>query len=98
MIWVDGEPKPSIHGTGTEDYFGGAWGFRREYNMPHHGVSYLEKVPERKAWQAGRFTMYRFHERDPIPFRKSLRMAIERGHENGRSDCEYTSVAYWYQE
>ena len=26
-IWVDGESFPSIFGTGTEDYFGGAWGF-----------------------------------------------------------------------
>lgn len=98
MTWIDGEPLPSINGTGTEDYFGGAWGFRHEYNMPYHGVTILERLPEREDWRAGRFTVYRFHERDPIPFAKSIRMSIERGHGNDRPDCPYASVAYWYQE
>ncbi|MBI3684000.1 MAG: DUF2961 domain-containing protein [Acidobacteria bacterium] len=96
MIWIDGEPKPSIAGTGTEDYFGGAWGFRKEYNMPDHGVSFLEKVPERKDWQAGRYTVYRFHQHDPVAFRRSLRMSIERGHNNHRRDSAYASVAFYY--
>lgn len=95
-IWVDGETQPSIAGTGTEDYFGGAWGFRREYNMPEHGVSFLEKVSGRKDWQAGLFTVYRFHPRDPVPFQKSFRMTIERGHNNHRRDSAYSSVAYYY--
>ena len=98
MIWVDGETKPSLHGTGTEDYFGGAYGFRREYNTPYHGISFLEKTPERPEWQAGRYTVYRFHERDPIPFTHSFKMSIERGHNNSRADSEYASVAFWYQE
>ncbi|MFB3826643.1 MAG: glycoside hydrolase family 172 protein [Bryobacteraceae bacterium] len=96
MVWVDGEPRPSIAGTGTEDYFGGAWGFRREYNTPYHGVTFLEKVPGRPDWQAGLYTFYRFHERDPIPFSRSLRMTIERGHNNHRRDSAYSSVAYYY--
>jgi hypothetical protein len=97
-MWIDGEPSASIQGTGTEDYFGGAWGFRREYAMPEHGVSYLEKVPDRPDWQAGKFTVYRFHRRDPIPFRTHFKMSIERGHNNHRRDSTYSSVAYWYQE
>ncbi|HEX9474281.1 MAG TPA: glycoside hydrolase family 172 protein, partial [Steroidobacteraceae bacterium] len=28
MFFVDGETRPSINGTGAEDYFLGAWGFR----------------------------------------------------------------------
>ncbi len=98
MIWIDGEHRPSIHGTGTEDYFGGAWGFRQEYNMPYHGVSILQRVAERPDWQAGKFTVYRFHGKDPIPFEKSLKFSIERGHNNHRRDSTYRSVAYWYQE
>jgi hypothetical protein len=97
MIWIDGEEKPRIHGTGTEDYFGGAWGFRQEYNMPFHGVTILERVPEREDWRAGKYTVYRFHIRDPIPFERSLKFSIERGHNNHRRDCTYSSVAYWYQ-
>jgi hypothetical protein len=97
VVWIDGAASPAISGTGTEDYFGGAWGFRQEYHAPNYGVSVLIKVPERKDWQAGKYTTYRFHEKDPIPFRKSLKMSIERGHNNCRRDSTYRSVAYWYQ-
>ncbi|HJO37547.1 MAG: DUF2961 domain-containing protein [Vicinamibacterales bacterium] len=97
MIWVDGEAEPSIYGTGTEDYFGGAWGFRQEYTRPFHGLSVLEKVDERPDWQAGKFLVYRFHVRDPIPFERSFKMSIERGHNNHRMDSAYRSVAFWYQ-
>ena len=96
MIWIDGEPSPSMAGTGTEDYFGGAWGFRQEYNMPFHGVSFLEKVPGRKDWQAGLYTVYRFHQPDPVAFTRSLRVSLERGHNNHRRDSAYSSVAYYY--
>lgn len=96
VAWIDGESSPSISGTGTEDYFGGAWGFRREYNTPFHGVTFLEKRPERPDWQAGLFTLYRFHQPDPITFTKSLRMSIERGHNNHRRDSSYSSVCYYY--
>lgn len=96
MLWIDGELQPSIKGTGTEDYFGGAWGFRREYNTPYHGVSFFEKTPERKDWQAGLYTVYRFHLPDPIPFTRSLRMTLERGHNNHRRDSVYSSVTYYY--
>ncbi len=98
MMWIDGEEKASIAGTGTEDYFGGAWGFRREYHMPYHGVTVLERVEGRTDWRAGKFTVYRFHAKDPVPFVKSFRMSIERGHANDHRNCTYTSVAYWYQE
>ncbi len=98
MIWIDGGAKPKINGTGTEDYFGGAWGFRHQYTFPYHGVSYFEKVGWREPWQAGKFSMYRFHERDPIVFEKSIRVSIERGHNNSARDSFYSSVAYWYEQ
>ena len=97
MFWIDGDSEPTLYGTGTEDYFGGAWGFRHQYTMPNHGVSYLEKMPWRTAWQAGRYSVYRWHERDPIPFKKSIKVSIERGHNNSARDSAYSSVAYWYE-
>ena len=39
---------------------------------------------------------YRFHIEDPVPFEKSIRVTMEHGHANHRSDNWYT-VAYWYQ-
>lgn len=91
MIWIDGEQQPRIHGTGGEDYFNGAWGFSTLYSYPLTGLT------EFHGWEPGaRFSHYRFHLEAPIRFHKSIRVTIEDGHANLRSDNLY-SVAYWYQ-
>jgi hypothetical protein len=92
MFFVDGEKRPSINGTGSEDYFLGAWDFG------DHPFSYaLFGAPVKGTEFAGsRSSVYRFHLDSPIPFTKSLRATIEHGHANHRSDNFY-SVAYWYQ-
>ncbi|HXJ96174.1 MAG TPA: glycoside hydrolase family 172 protein [Terriglobia bacterium] len=92
MFFVDGEKLPSINGTGTEDYFLGAWDFGGKpfayelFGAPQVG-------PERAG---SRWSVYRFHLDSPITFTKSLRATIEHGHANDRAD-NYYSVAYWYQ-
>jgi len=92
MFFVDGESRPSINGTGSEDYFLGAWDFGG------HPFSYrlygAPVVGEERA--GGKSSVYRFHMDSPITFAKSLRASIEHGHANHRSD-NYYSVAYWYQ-
>jgi hypothetical protein len=98
MMWIDGEARPSLAGTGTEDYFGAAWGFRREFNTPYHGLAMFEHTPGRLDWRAGLYSLYRFHVVDPVTFTKSLRVSIERGHNNVRRDAAYASVAYYYVE
>jgi hypothetical protein len=91
MIYVDGESSPSLHGTGSEDYFSDAWGMREDENL-FYGCPLQED-----DFQAGsKATVYRFHIPDPIPFQKSIRVTIEHGHANDRSDY-YSSVSYWYQ-
>ena len=91
MIYVDGETSPSLHGTGSEDYFSDAWGMRADQH-PFYGCPLQEEdfQPGSKA------TVYRFHIPDPIPFKKSIRVTIEHGDRNDRSDYD-SSVAYWYQ-
>jgi len=93
MFFVDGEKYPSINGTGSEDYFLGAWDFG------DHPFSYaLFGAPVKGPELAGsRSSVYRFHLDSPIPFTKSLRATIEHGHANHRSD-NFFSVAYWYQK
>jgi hypothetical protein len=92
MFFIDGEARPSIAGTGSEDYFLGAWDFGghpffyRLYGAP--------VVGEERA--GGKSSVYRFHLDSPITFTKSIRATIEHGHANHRSDNFY-SVAYWYQ-
>lgn len=92
MIFVDGEPfPPSLHGTGTEDYFNTAWCPTQAYSAPYHGLT----LPGDHNW-AGQISMYRFHIEDPVTFEKSIKVTIEHGHNNKRSD-DYSSVAFWYQ-
>jgi hypothetical protein len=93
MIFVDGEKwPPAIHGTGTEDYFNTAFCPQQEVREPYHGVIFAGGP----NW-AGRMSLYRYHVEDSINFRKSIRVTIEHGHNNHRSD-DYSSTAYWYQE
>jgi Protein of unknown function (DUF2961) len=92
MFFIDGETSPSITGTGSEDYFLGAYGFGgHPFSYPLYGAPV---VGEERA--GGRSSVYRFHLDSPIPFRKSLKATIEHCHANVRSD-NYFSVAYWYQ-
>ena len=98
MIFIDGSELPVINGTGTEDYFGGSWDYKgpngpaQPFAYQAIGTPYIvnnEKV-------GGRYCSYRWHLEAPIPFRKSIKVSIEHGHANHRSDNFYT-VAYWYQ-
>lgn len=43
-----------------------------------------------------RLSAYRWHLPDPIPFRASLRVELERGQAN-RDAADFATVAYWYQ-
>jgi hypothetical protein len=92
MIFIDGEAwPPSLHGTGTEDYFNTAWCPQQEICTPYHGLI-LGGGPN---W-SGRISTYRYHILDPVMFEKSIKVTIEHGHDNHRSD-DISSTAYWYQ-
>lgn len=93
MIFIDDDVLPTINGTGTEDYFNGAWGFGGQtYSYSHIGTPYIVD-PERIG---GRYCLYRWHLESPIAFEKSIRVTLEHGTANNRSDNFY-SIAYWYQ-
>lgn len=93
MIFVDGDALPTINGTGTEDYYNGAWDFDgKPFAYQHNGAPYIVDA-ERIG---GRYCLYRWHTESPIPFEKSIRVTMEHGHANHRSDNFY-STAYWYQ-
>jgi len=92
MFFVDGEKLPSINGTGSEDYFLGAWDFGgKAFSYGLFGAPVVGQELQGAHW-----SLYRFHLDSPIPFTKSLRATIEHGHANDRGDNFY-SVAYWYQ-
>jgi D-arabinan exo alpha-(1,3)/(1,5)-arabinofuranosidase (non-reducing end) len=104
-IYIDGEEKASIWGTGTEDYFLSAWGLKTT-STPYFGTPYFDQ------WGivGGHTSAYRWHINDPIVFNKSIKVDIE--HMGWMSDDEkapgdrdswsvreddYSSVAFWYQ-
>jgi D-arabinan exo alpha-(1,3)/(1,5)-arabinofuranosidase (non-reducing end) len=97
MIFVDGADKPTIVGTGSEDYFLGSWNFGgRDGAIPFGHAMYgapLIVNPERTG---GRYCCYRWHGDNPVTFERSLRHSMEHGHANDRGD-NFFSCAYWYQ-
>ncbi len=92
MVFIDGETKPSIVGTGTEDYFNMSWSPKEVYMHPYFGAA---RVNDGTGW-LGRTHCYRFHIADPIHFEKSLKFTIEHGHNNCLT-LDLATVAYWYQ-
>lgn len=87
-VFVDGESKPSIQGTGTEDFYNCGWYFNEgPVNEALHGLSHKAET-EIGAW---RFTIP-----DAIPFTKSLDFRIEHGGTDDAPGSEYASVLYWY--
>lgn len=94
MVFIDGESwPPSLHGTGTEDWFCCAFCPQQEYNAPYHGVIVYNGTKE-WPWQ-GKQTVYRYYVEDPIRFHKSIVAGIEHGHANKlTNDC--SSTAYYY--
>jgi hypothetical protein len=84
----DDEDYPTICGTGTEDYFCGAYNFDigcGEPDKPHAYTEYstafsgLPQVirPDGVYRSQQRFGMYRWHILDPIRFRSRLRVTIQ---------------------
>lgn len=104
-IYIDGEEKASIWGTGTEDYFLAAWGLKNN-STPYFGTPWAEE------WGilGQRTAAYRWHVQDPIVFNTGIRFTLEhygwlpvdenpkgiRDSWNERED-DFASVAYWYQ-
>jgi len=104
-IYIDGESKASIWGTGTEDYFLSAWGLKTT-STPYFGTAYFDQ------WGivGGHTSAYRWHVNDPIVFNTSIRFTIEhfgwispdenpdyKSHSWNEREDDYSSVAFWYQ-
>ncbi|HUS17099.1 MAG TPA: glycoside hydrolase family 172 protein [Chloroflexia bacterium] len=108
-FYLDGDADyPTICGTGTEDYFGGAWNFDvpgqgyTAFTTPFLGLSQILR-PDGLYRSQQRFGMYRWHIRDPIRFQADLRVTIQAL--GWRADGRYLSLqddiastAFWYQK
>ena len=99
-MFLDGDGEfPTICGTGTEDYFGGAWGFGETFSAPYLG--YPLRIGE--EGKLGRHSLYRFHIMDPVRFEKDLKVTMQAigWRREGRYylplQDDIASTAYWYQ-
>lgn len=86
-FYVDGEPEPSIHGTGTEDFFNFAWGFSHLADLPLHGATRHFGAP----------VLYRFHLPAGVPFTKSLKLTWEHGSGN-QHQGRYSGTVFYYSD
>ena len=114
-FYLDGDKDfPTICGTGTEDYFGGAWDFEHpkgEYGVFSTAFQGLPQVikPDGLYRSQQRFGMYRWHIMDTIRFESDLRVTIQAlGWHSRISESssrrylplqdDIASVGYWYQK
>lgn len=93
-FFLDGDQEfPTICGTGTEDYFGGAWNFDvpgqgyTTFTTPYLGLNQVLR-PDGLYSSQQRFGMYRWHIADPIRFAEDVQVTVQSlgigpGHENG---------------
>jgi hypothetical protein len=100
-FYVDGSTKPTIEGTGSEDYYCGAWDFQHAFWNPYHGVPYYDNKEKGGEKRGILNTCYRWHLLDPVPFRSSLRFTLEHGRSGPDNDRKplrnhYSSIAYYY--
>ena len=96
-MFLDGDTEfPTICGTGTEDYFGGAWCFNKTFSSPFLGYPF---GGENRT--GARHSLYRFHVLDAIHFHSSLKVTIQAigWRDKGRYlplQDDISSVAYFY--
>ncbi|WP_107656310.1 glycoside hydrolase family 172 protein [Nocardia suismassiliense] len=107
-FYMDGDTEfPTLCGTGTEDYFGGAWNFDVNGAYQPYSTQYLglpQVLPADEIYQPHqRYGMYRWHVRDPICFERDLRVTVQAlGWRDSETylpleDAEIATTAWWYQ-
>jgi len=105
-FYVDGDGEfPTMADNGTEDYFGGAWGFADDdgnetvFNTPFLGMPLRTK----KTIIPRHFSLYRWHLLDSIGFKKDFKATVQAlAFDNPTRKYRklqdiIASVAYWYQ-
>lgn len=107
-FFIDGDTDyPTICGTGTEDYFGGAWNWEQPageygtYSTAYLGMHQVIK-PDGLYRANMRFGMYRWHIRDAVRFEHDLRVTIQDlgWRSGGRylvQNSDVSATAFWYQ-
>lgn len=89
-FFVDGETMPSTFGTGSEDYFGYAWGTPEKFDSAVQCQTLNHE-------NTGHISVCRWQIADNVPFQSSFEGCIEKYHDNNWP-LLYAVTAYWYQQ
>ncbi len=87
-FFVDGEKFPSTFGTGSEDYFGYAWGSGALFQTPYHCQTMTQD-------NKGHQSVLRWQVADSVPFAKSFEGAMEKYFPNDWP-TRYAATVCWY--
>lgn len=90
-VFVDDEARPSIFGTGSEDYFNYSWSAPDIFLYPYCGQPRNDGPGNR-----GFVTNYRWHILDAIPFQKNIRFYMELFCHERTPDMSYARIGYHY--
>ncbi|MFG2058382.1 DUF2961 domain-containing protein [Micromonospora sp. NPDC048930] len=93
-VYVDGGQSPSIHGTGTEDFYESGWYFNHgTFSAPTNGNPAHEVGDHGCRYDCT--GAYRLMLADAVTFATGLRYGIEHG-PGDQDPARYGSTAYWY--
>jgi len=87
-FFIDGEKFPSTYGTGSEDYFGYAWGNPAFFQKAYHSQSMTTENMDHQ-------TISRWHISDNVSFQTSFEGSIEKYYSN-ECGTKYNAMVYWY--
>ncbi|MGA2617675.1 MAG: glycoside hydrolase family 172 protein [Thermoguttaceae bacterium] len=88
-FFVDGEKFPSTFGTGSEDYFGYAWGNPGLFQRPYHAQTMTQN-------NTGHQSLLRWHLVDNVPFHTGFEACIEKYFGNADRGTLYACLPVWY--
>jgi len=94
-VYIDGETFPSHIGTGTEDYYGYAWGMATFFSSPFISAPHRDKT-DRGDWR-GYTTTSRVRLLDQIPFRSAFKFDMEIWNW-ADTKMDYADGCFWYAQ
>ena len=90
-IYIDGSTFPDHFGTGSEDYYGYAWGHPETFSNIFTG----QPIGNANTGESGTSVNSRVRSLDAIPFKKSLRFDMESWQMYG-GPVKYDLATFWY--
>jgi len=90
-VFVDGGNRPSVFGTGSEDYYNYSWSSPDIFAFPYCGQPRNDGPGNR-----GFVTNYRWHILDPLPFKEEIGFYMEAYPHERTPGFSYARIGYHY--